>query len=620
MKKLLILFSFIFIFFFTLSTPVFAGADFITNYGVLYEVTPEGRLWVTENISLTNKLSQVYAAQYSLNLERSKPQNISASDEIGPLKITTETKGESTAIILYFNQQVVGKDKTLKFNLKYELPDLIRRSGQVWEITVPKLSETGDIDAYNLTLKVPVGFDQPAFISPNPRSQKTEGNSQLFFFSKDQVVDAGVIAAFGKFQVFDFSLTYHLVNPTADRVKTSIALPPDTNYQKLSYKSINPEPENVEVDNDGNWMGVYKLQPKERLEITSKGQVKIFAQPQIDQVQFFDEEQLEKYLQPQEYWETTDPKIASLAQKLRTPKQIHDYVVKTLDYDYSRVREGATRFGALKALENPERAICMEYTDLFVAIARAAGIPARELNGYAHTANPLLQPLSLVQDVLHAWPEYWDDKKKSWIQIDPTWQDTTGGVDYFSKLDLGHFVFAIHGEDSQSPPPAGSYKENNQTQKDVQISFGQYQEPPKLLVDVDFLLPEKIITEVPTEGKIRVFNPGPEAFANLELKITTENFKLVSEARYLFALLPPFASREIPFKLANTGFFTQRSGKITVSVNNQQFEHALTSESIILKKIIPILGSLILLGLLYFIARKLFGPILNKWVFKRKVV
>ncbi len=56
-------------------------------------------------------------------------------------------------------------------------------------------------------------------------------------------------------------------------------------------------------------------------------------------------------------------------------------------------------------------------------------------------------PLSLIADVLHAWPEYYDQQQNVWVAIDPTWADTTGGIDYFSKLDLRHLTFAIQGQE-----------------------------------------------------------------------------------------------------------------------------------------------------------------------------
>ena len=115
----------------------------------------------------------------------------------------------------------------------------------------------------------------------------------------------------------------------------------------------------------------------------------------------------------------------------------------------------------------------MEFTDTFIALSRAAGIPAREINGYAYTENPHVQPMGMVSDVLHSWPEYYDKEKNFWVPIDPTWGNTTGGVDFFHKLDLRHFAFVIHGVDSSKPYPPGSYKLGANPQKDVYVSFGK---------------------------------------------------------------------------------------------------------------------------------------------------
>jgi transglutaminase-like putative cysteine protease len=56
--------------------------------------------------------------------------------------------------------------------------------------------------------------------------------------------------------------------------------------------------------------------------------------------------------------------------------------------------------------------VCLEFTDLFIAIARAAGIPAREIDGFGYTQNAINRPISIDEDILHAWPEYYDTAKK----------------------------------------------------------------------------------------------------------------------------------------------------------------------------------------------------------------
>src|SRR5690606_25222567 len=52
-----------------------------------------------------------------------------------------------------------------------------------------------------------------------------------------------------------------------------------------------------------------------------------------------------------------------------------------------------------------------------------------------------------------------------------TWGNTTGGVDYFSILDLNHFTFVIHGQNSETPYAAGYYRYDGSTEKDILVSF-----------------------------------------------------------------------------------------------------------------------------------------------------
>lgn len=308
-----------------------------------------------------------------------------------------------------------------------------------------------------------------------------------------------------------------------------------------------PKPTDVKIDADGNWIAVYTLSARQRVDVTVVGTVQIFASyrpfPKPSDVT------LSSNLKETQYWQVNDPKIKALAAELKTPKAIYDYVSQTLKYDFARVTPNVQRFGAVKALENPTQAICMEFTDLFIAIARAAGTPAREINGYAYTENPQLQPLSLVADVLHAWPEYYDKAKGAWIPIDPTWGSTTGGVDYFSKLDLRHFAFVIHGNDSVKPFPPGSYKLGVNPQKDVFVSFGKLPQErnsvPKLFASV--------IRNIPFFSfiySVKIENPGPAAIYNLYPTVFFDNKQ---ESRDFISIMPPYSSKtftvNVPFSL-----------------------------------------------------------------------
>ncbi|MEO6508470.1 MAG: transglutaminase domain-containing protein, partial [Patescibacteria group bacterium] len=116
--------------------------------------------------------------------------------------------------------------------------------------------------------------------------------------------------------------------------------------------------------------------------------------------------------------------------------------------------------------KNPTQAVCTEFTDLFVALARQKNIYAREIEGYGYSVDENLRPITTNSDVLHAWPEYYDSSIDQWVAVDPTWQSTSG-INYFSSLDLNHIIFAIHGKDPEYPLPGGTYKIKDS--KDVSV-------------------------------------------------------------------------------------------------------------------------------------------------------
>lgn len=557
-RYLIFLFGLIFGLFFLNALPVLAAEEFEIGYDVRYQVLENGRVAVTQNISLTNKLANVYATQYSHALQSVQIENISARDSQGPLEIETSQNGKQSLIKVNFNQPVVGRDKTLQFNLNYEALDLAQKNGQIWEINIPRLSEDNQPDHFQLTLAVPQSFGQLAFIRPKPASQQEEVEFKLYYFDKNQILTKGINASFGEFQIFDFALDYHLENPNLSPAETEVAFPPDTAFQQVIYTQADPNPLNIRLDNDGNWLARYQLAAKEKLNINLSGQVKIFSQPQSNFLKL-SSPNLEHNLSSQKYWPVEDHQIQVKGKNLKTAKAIYDFVVKTLEYDFSRVKEGSERLGAVGALENPKKAICTEFTDLFVTLARAAGIPAREISGFAYTTNARLRPLSLISDILHAWPEYWDESKKIWVPVDPTWEKTTGGVDYFSKTDLNHFVFVIHGENDEQPYPPGSYKTADSFGKDVQVVFGQHPKEENPQVEVYFDLPRSVTIE--NKGNVALYNLNPQ------IKPLDINLHL--------PVLPPYAKKEIELNLKPISLLKLRADVISVSVNDQEFSQPL---------------------------------------------
>lgn len=596
LKKLLSFFIFLSFVLFPKSS--YAAGEFATDVTVNYKIEEEGTTFVSHLVSLENLFSDLYATSYTLVLDNIEPKNISVFEGLRALPFKLSKEGAKNSLSIDFPDPLVGKGKKRIFTVLFEESGFAARTGEVWEISIPRLSSDENFRSYNVSFSVPVTFGTEAYLSPKPKEVRTEEGRVIYFFEKEDIERTGVTAGFGAFQVFSFTLNYHLENPLSKSAKVDIALPPDTAMQRVYYQLVNPKPENIYVDSDGNWLATYLLKSRERIDIEAKGSVQIFAGPRPFPKPT--QKTIEDNLTVSIYWQSTDPKIKNLGQSLRSPEAIYNYVWQTLSYDYERVRPNVERFGALKALENPNNAICMEFTDLFIALARAAGIPAREINGFAYTENPEIQPLSLVADVLHAWPEYWDEERRSWIPIDPTWASTTGGVDYFSKLDLRHFTFVIHGKDPQKPYPPGSYKLGPNPQKDVFVSFGTLPEErvshPEITV-----VTKRPIPFGPTRLYITIKNPGPVALYNLTPSIAFNGKVVRTET---IEVLPPYANYEIESAVAYSFLGRYTPETVTVQVADSQVQVPTNKNQIILESAVVLLLVLLILVLVILIKLK----------------
>jgi hypothetical protein len=133
------------------------------------------------------------------------------------------------------------------------------------------------------------------------------------------------------------------------------------------------------------------------------------------------------YTQPETLIESDSQEINSTAQNIVGDEdhvhekvyKIYNFVVKHLNY-----KAQEDEMGALWALNNGV-GDCSEFSYLFVALCRAAGIPARVQAGFAfHHEN------EVVEDG-HMWAEYYIENY-GWIPVDATWR-------LFDTLDYLHF-------------------------------------------------------------------------------------------------------------------------------------------------------------------------------------
>jgi len=121
-----------------------------------------------------------------------------------------------------------------------------------------------------------------------------------------------------------------------------------------------------------------------------------------------------EYLEPEPLVQSDDPRIIETAQRLadwrfmwdKSPKRI----TQVLTIGVNRMLEKEVTFSVPNAVQVLEtgRGDCNEHTVLFVALARALGLPARTAVGLVYVNHAFFY---------HAWPEVWLGE---WVAVDPT--------------------------------------------------------------------------------------------------------------------------------------------------------------------------------------------------------
>ena len=604
MKRINTLIFLIFFCFLSLleAKPSFAK-DFDTFFHTSYKFDKDGVGHVTHEISLVNKTTNYYVSEYTLSVVGGDISDIESYDKIGPVKAEKWIKDKTTLITLSFNEKVVGEEKVLSFILKYKVSDIAKKEGNLWQVSLPKLANYDPTDDYSLDLFIPSSMGKIAFVNPSPKSEEKQGEYHKLSFERDRLLKYGVVVTIGQYQTFNFEISYDLENPTSSLAYTKIALPPDTSNQTIYYSSLEPNPSNVEQDEDGNWLATYNLKPKEKFSVKANGVANIFSKPVRKTL--ISGEETKKYLKETQYWQNEDEKIKSLANTLKTPENIYNYVVSTLSYDYSQLENTSSRKGALKSLENPGSAICTDFTDLFISIARSAGIPARQINGYAYSDDPKLNELAEKTDTLHSWAEYYDFQKNEWIMVDPTWGNTSGGLDYFNKFDMSHFAFVIHGTEDDFPLTPGSYKAENDNKKQVFVSLGKddFINSPEYF-EIRTIKPGSIFSIINNHLEVEFVNTSGFAFYDKKLIIESGEKTFPSSKPISFS--PPFSRFNLNFVIKPEERLKDYKTHLNFSIGDSTLENSLLVNSIIIRLsiIFGVFFSALIVLLLYRLKKK----------------
>jgi hypothetical protein len=530
-----------------------AANEFSTSYDISYSVNEEGTTDVTENIKLKNLTDKFFPSSFSVTLPGEEISDITASDSQGALEVGVATESANTKVTVKFsNQQIIGVNKEYAWALKFRDKGIARNLGKVWNVNLPKISQQTQVENLALTLSVPSSFGDPDYISPKPGRVSESGGKINLAFTKNELLSSGISAIFGNTLSFEFETSHILKNNSIFPKYQNLAVPGGSSYQKSYIKSIEPRPENTLKDELGNTFAVFKINPGQEYEVKIKGNIETFLNPQHKDVLVEKERAL--YTAETKFWDKNNPAIKNkLAEILleqnptddiQKARIIDKYVAGFLQFDHARVNKNDfVRFGSVTAMNNPEKALSAEFADLEIALLRAAGIPARQVIGFALKSGTN-KPFSYSNQNLHTWLEFYDPNQ-GWITSDPAWESTTAGADFFAFNDLNHLALAYSsGSDNYVLP----------TNIDVRIFEGQLSEEKG--ADLDIQVEKQILSGFPSSGKIRINNLGNYAFPATTLEVETSKILLDFQGEQLVTAkvintpeIPPFGHLEYDFNL-----------------------------------------------------------------------
>ncbi len=435
-----------------------SGSVYYKLYDRTFTIDENRLLEMSETVTLYNTGPQTIGG-LSWTVPSSSIEGLYAWDDQGELKYdngdpmySANLVGSNTKIEINFRSPGLRPNNELTFYVSYRAGGLVSGSGIEYRAGLGGV-DAGDFryDNYIIKIRGPSGS---SFFASDPQAELVENDPPMIRYTTSiQAHDnfEGIRVRFYKQPAFykvtmNFPFTNHGQSQSTDLSLDAILFSGEAPWQFSALISSSHQIQTMYVDEENNWHGVFNISQ------LAPGQTQTITLELLYEVQLYNPgisaadvgpisevpASLQGYLKQDDKWESESAAIGQAAATAVTggasanvylaAENISNYVVSRLDYQIQ-----ADRKGALWAYSIGE-GDCSEYTDLAIALARAAGVPARAMYGWGYYEQENLRG--------HAWLEYYFPGV-GWLPADPTWDETFKA--YFAKLDPIHLTRNVRG-------------------------------------------------------------------------------------------------------------------------------------------------------------------------------
>lgn len=536
LKKIVLITS-VFLFAFLISPiKTFAQSTLETDAVFSHNIKANGVVETTVTFTISSEQRTVLS-YYTITI----PQNdldpeIYSVTRNRPLEATIYDRTNSTDILIDLENSVIPENDSTKVTISYTHE---YKDSNIIEL----VSKVADTQTSKVSISYPRDWGDTSWISDQIEDIKQSDSNYILTISNPDSNSIKVI--FGEDIVYSFDISRSLNNPTDMSNQYEVILPMDTQFQKIVIEELSNQPTQAIIDNSGNYVLIYTLDPQTQIDLKISGYIL------MEEHEYYTDDLETSYSNRDIYWGLETKQVEDIQEYLlengvkedsNSPliaQYLYKYVVEELEPSTSATTlSGGVRKGAIDVLNSPKESSPEDYADVLRAILSYYEIPAIYTIGF-------VSDISSYQDkgMFHYWIQANIDGE--WTVLDPYLEDFSK-VSLWGRQQLDHISILNRIHDSISPTL--TYYSDN----DIRIEYINNSEViynPESNISIS-LEPYSILNKY-LYGQISVENTGNTIFTDIMLAESQPNLTeyIDSVTNSSNSILLPHGNRSISFHI-----------------------------------------------------------------------